>query len=102
MAGATKHQFTHDVDPYVMAGDPTSGLLPLISPEPVGTDSAGDARVQAYCFRMCTTDVPENRIEWPKPETYDETRTIASSGKWWTTRWALVPTPWIRTTSVGS
>jgi hypothetical protein len=72
LAGATKHQFTHDVDPYVLAGDPTSGLLPLISPEPVGTDGAGDARVQAYCFRMCTTDVPENRVAWPKPETYDE------------------------------
>jgi hypothetical protein len=23
---ATKHQFTHDVDPYVVPGDPTSGL----------------------------------------------------------------------------
>ena len=72
MARATKHQFTHDVDPYVVPGDPTSGLLPLISPDPIGTDGAGDARVQAYCFRMCTTDVPENRADWPKPATYDE------------------------------
>jgi len=72
LAHATKHQFTHDVDPYVVPGDPASGLLPLISPEPAGTDGAGDARVQAYCFRMCTTDVPENRAEWPKPAAYDE------------------------------
>jgi len=73
MAHATKHQFTHDVDPYVVPGDPSSGLLPLISPDPAGTDGAGDSRVQAYCFRMCTTDVPENRAEWPKPAGYDET-----------------------------
>lgn len=72
LANATKHQFTHDVDPYVVPGDPSSGLLPLISPEPAGTDGGGDGRVQAYCFRMCTTDVPENRIDWPKPATYDE------------------------------
>lgn len=72
-AHATKHQFTHDVDPYLVPGDPASGLLPLISPEPVGTDGDGDARVQAYCFRMCTTDVPDNRAEWPKPAAYDET-----------------------------
>jgi len=72
LAHATKHQFTHDIDPYVVPGDPASGLLPLISPEPAGTDGTGDARVQAYCFRMCTTDVPENRADWPKPAAYDE------------------------------
>jgi hypothetical protein len=31
----------------------------------------GDHRVQAYCFRMCLTDHPENRIPFPKPEGYD-------------------------------
>jgi hypothetical protein len=72
MARATKHQFTHDVDPYLVPGDPSSGLLPLISAEPAGADGDGDHRVQAYCFRMCTTDVPANRAEWPKPATYDE------------------------------
>ncbi len=69
---AVKHQFTHDVDPYVVPGDPTSGLLPLISAEPAGNDGDGDGRLQAYCFRMCTTDVPENRAEWTKPAVYDE------------------------------
>jgi hypothetical protein len=72
VAHAVKHQFTHDVDPYVRPGDPSSGLVPLVSPEPPGTDGAGDRRVQAYNFRMCTTDVPENRRPWPKPEGYDE------------------------------
>ena len=72
VAHALKHQFSHDVDPYVVPGDPASGLLPLISPEPPGSDGDGDSRVQAYNFRMCTTDVPENRHAWPKPAGYDE------------------------------
>ena len=32
----------------------------------------GDKRVQAYCFRMCLTDDPENRIPFKKPAGYDE------------------------------
>jgi hypothetical protein len=71
-ARAVAHQFTHEVDPYVKPGDPTSGLVPLVSADPPGVDGSGDSRVQAYNFRMCTTDVPENRREWPRPEGYDE------------------------------
>ncbi|MFM8579649.1 MAG: FAD-dependent oxidoreductase, partial [Planctomycetaceae bacterium] len=71
---AVSHQFTHDVDPYVVPGDATSGLVPLVQAEPPGTDGAGDHRVQAYNFRMCTTDVPENRLDWPQPEGYDAKR----------------------------
>jgi uncharacterized protein (TIGR03067 family) len=74
VARAVSHQFTHDVDPYVVPGDPSSGLVPLVSPEPPGADGSGDRRVQAYNFRMCTTDVPENRVEWPRPEGYDPAR----------------------------
>jgi hypothetical protein len=72
VAHATQHQFTHDVDPYVKPGDPSSGLVPLVSADPPGADGSGDHRVQAYNFRMCTTDVPENRRAWPEPEGYDE------------------------------
>jgi hypothetical protein len=72
VAHATKHQFTKDVDPYVKPGDPSSGLLPLVQKEPPGIDGEGDHRVQAYNFRMCTTDAPENRRAWPKPAGYDE------------------------------
>src|SRR5690606_37669673 len=59
------------VDPYVTPGDPTSGLLPRISADPPGEYGAGDHRVQAYCFRMCLTDDPENRVPFAKPEGYD-------------------------------
>jgi len=59
------------ISPYVVLGDPSSGVLPRISTEPPGIGGEGDHRVQAYCFRMCLTDVPENRIPFPKPAGYD-------------------------------
>ena len=65
------HQFIKDIDPYVKPGDPSSGLLPGIEKDP-GVEFSGDKKVQAYNFRMCTTDVPENRREWEKPANYDE------------------------------
>lgn len=68
---AVYHQFEHQVDPYIVKGKPQSGLLPGINPEPLAKDGTGDHRVQAYCFRMCTTDVPENQVDWVKPEDYD-------------------------------
>lgn len=65
------HQFTKQVDPYVTPGDPASGLLPGIEKVP-GEEYSGDRKVQAYNFRMCTTDIPENRRDWEKPVGYDE------------------------------
>ena len=66
------HQFSHAVDPYVKAGDPTSGLLPGIVGEDLSQRSGeGDHRVQAYCFRMCMTDDPGLKIEWPRPDGFD-------------------------------
>ena len=53
-------------------GDPKSGLLPNVEPyDPNEKDGQGDRRMQAYCFRMCLTDVPENRIPFKKPANYD-------------------------------
>jgi hypothetical protein len=68
---AVSHQFERPVDPYVVAGDPKSGLLPRIHAGPPGVDGEGDRRIQAYCFRMCLTDDPDNRVPFPKPEGYD-------------------------------
>ncbi|MEZ6111350.1 MAG: FAD-dependent oxidoreductase [Pirellulaceae bacterium] len=65
------HWFKKPVDPYVVPGDPSSGVLPRISPDPPGEKGEGDHRVQAYCFRMCLTNHDENRIPFPKPEGYD-------------------------------
>lgn len=71
-AMAKHHQFVKGVDPYVVKGDPKSGLLPFIDPAGPGAEGAGDKRVQAYCFRMCLTDHPDNRIPFAKPEDYEE------------------------------
>ena len=71
-AQATKHQLVKGLDPYVMPGDAASGLLPGIDPARPGADGSGDGRVQAYCFRMCLTDHPDNRLPWTKPDGYRE------------------------------
>lgn len=67
---AVHHQFVPGVDPFVVPGDRSSGLLPFIDPSEPRLDGSGDHRLQAYCFRMCMTDHPENRIPWPKPVGY--------------------------------
>lgn len=65
------HNFLSGVDPYVRKGDAKSGLLPNVVDKP-GIESNGDKKIQAYCFRMCLTDVPENRIPFKKPDDYRE------------------------------
>lgn len=65
------HQFPDSVDPYIIKGNSSSGLLPNVNQEP-GEEGSGDKKVQAYCFRMCLTNVPENRIPFEKPERYNE------------------------------
>ena len=66
------HRFTAKVDPYVIPGDPKSGLLPGIEAGPHPEDGSEDHRLQAYCFRMCMSLIPENRVPFPKPENYNE------------------------------
>jgi hypothetical protein len=59
------------ISPYRVPGDPRSGLLPRISAAPPGAFGQADNRIQAYCYRMCLTDHPGNRIPFEKPEGYD-------------------------------
>jgi hypothetical protein len=66
------HNFIDRVDPYIIKGDPTSGLLPFIVKGGPGIDGDADKGIQAYCFRMTLTDHPENRIPFAKPENYNE------------------------------
>ncbi|WP_145255957.1 FAD-dependent oxidoreductase [Planctomycetes bacterium Pan216] len=68
---ARSHQFDAPVDPYIVPGDPSSGLLPNIHPGPPGKEGEGDDRVQAYNFRMCLTTAPDNLVPFPKPDNYD-------------------------------
>jgi hypothetical protein len=67
-----KNQLPDGIDPYIKPGDPSSGLLPGVNADAGGKDGEGDHRLQAYCFRMCLTNVPENRVAIEKPAGYDE------------------------------
>jgi hypothetical protein len=68
------HYFKDKIDPYKIPGDPSSGLLPRISAEAPGENGSGDNRVQAYCYRLCLTQHPENKVPITKPEGYDSTQ----------------------------
>jgi hypothetical protein len=59
------------ISPYWVPGDPASGVLPRVSAAPPGEFGEGDRKVQAYCFRMCLSDHPENRIPFAAPAGYD-------------------------------
>jgi hypothetical protein len=60
-----------NISPYVIPGDSTSGVLPRISTEAPGENGSGDKRVQAYNYRLCTTNAEGNIVSFEKPENYD-------------------------------
>jgi hypothetical protein len=68
------HQFMFPVDAYLRRGDPQSGLLPGVGADGPGQPGRGDHRIQAYCFRTCLTDQPENQVPIAKPRGYDAQR----------------------------
>ncbi|MEM9589215.1 MAG: FAD-dependent oxidoreductase, partial [Planctomycetota bacterium] len=65
------HQLVKGVSARVDPDDPNSPWLPTIDPDGPGNEGDGDHRVQAYCYRMCLTTHPENRIPFAKPDGYD-------------------------------
>lgn len=67
--GQGGHNWPTPVDPYRVAGDPTSGLLPRVNADP-GIPGDGDDRIQAFCFRMWLTK--KNPLPFPKPTVYNE------------------------------
>lgn len=66
-----RHYFAKNISPYKVEGDPKSGLLPYVTAEKIGKNGEGDHKIQAYCFRMCLSSHPDNRIPFAKPEGYD-------------------------------
>jgi FAD dependent oxidoreductase len=70
----TAHQFPDGIDPYKVAGDPSSGLLWGISTAPLASTGSGDKLVQAYNFRLCLTSNPANQIPITRPANYDSTK----------------------------
>ncbi|MCU1233052.1 MAG: putative xanthan lyase, partial [Candidatus Solibacter sp.] len=94
------HQFPDGlrISAYVKPGDPASGLLPGIDATGPGVEGAGDKRIQTYCFRLCMTNAPENRLPIAKPAEYNERDfelllRYAESGKYHppTSKWDPLP-----------
>lgn len=67
----THGQFDKAVDPFVIPGDPASGLIHGVQDSATGEHGAPDESIQGYCFRLCLTKAPANRIPMGKPEGYD-------------------------------
>lgn len=92
-----KHWFASDISPYVVPGDPSSGLLPRVSGEDPGERHSGDNKIQAYCFRLCMSNYPDNRIPFPKPEDYDPmnyellARSLETGRKDWFEKFDAIP-----------
>jgi hypothetical protein len=91
------HYFKSNISPYKIPGDPSSGVLQLISTEPPGEYGSGDNKIQAYCFRTCMTNLDANRQPFPKPENYDSTqyelllRVFATGRRDWFNKFDAIP-----------
>jgi hypothetical protein len=58
------------LDPYLVKGDPSSGLLPLVNRGEPGTPGEPAPGVMAYCFRLCLSTA-DNRLPILPPPDYD-------------------------------
>lgn len=68
----TEHgQLDRRIDPYLVPGDPDSGLIFGVQDTPLGEHGAADESIQGYAFRLCLTKDPSNRIPIGKPVGYD-------------------------------
>lgn len=59
------------IDPFVVPGDPESGLLKWVEDDHGKPLGAADEYTQAYNYRYYTTDDPGRRIPISPPENYD-------------------------------
>ena len=58
------------IDPYVVPGDPKSGLIPLVDADHGLPRGAADDYTQAYNYRYYVTRDPDKRIPFEKPANY--------------------------------
>jgi Flp pilus assembly protein TadD len=74
LAGVQVHSRAHQFSVKVNGLGEAKKLLPFVQPGPAGTPGRGDRKVQAYNFRLCLTDRPDNRAAFPRPPGYDPAR----------------------------
>jgi hypothetical protein len=90
-ARSAPHNFQWRVDPYVVPGDPSSGVIEGVDPTPYSEEDHGkaDKRYQPFCFRVFATQ--KNPLPWPKPADYKPERyellkryvNAAPGSEWW-------------------
>ncbi|PYJ08544.1 MAG: xanthan lyase [Verrucomicrobia bacterium] len=71
-AGVQNPGGSYNYDPYVVPGNPASGLLPFVQPGSPGTPGQADDRLQTYNYRLCLTQNPTNQIPIAPPANYSE------------------------------
>ncbi len=62
------------LDPWVVKGDSSSGLLPLVMEGEPGIPGEPAPGVQAYCYRLCLSTDPDNSLPIAPPPDYDPKR----------------------------
>jgi hypothetical protein len=68
-----RHQFKAPVSPY----DDEGRLAPyVVRQDDLAPLGEGDGKIQAYCFRLCLTDVKENQVPIERPRDYDPKRFV--------------------------
>lgn len=67
----TYRQFEIKVDPYIIPGNPASGLIPTIQSGELGKQGTPSKYIQGYCYRLVLTRDLKNRIMVTKPGNYD-------------------------------
>ena len=69
-ANTPAHQFTWPLSAY----DTHHHLFPEVDPGPLAAPGSGDKKVQSYNFRLILTNDPVNRLPFPRPAGYDQSR----------------------------
>ena len=90
-ARASPHNFQWRVDPYVVPGDPKSGVIEGVDGTPYAAEDHGkpDKRYQPFCFRVFATK--KDPLPWPMPADYRPARyellkryvNAAPDSTWW-------------------
>lgn len=66
---ATIGQFVNPVDPYIIAGAPSSGLLYGVNPKIIGAAGTADATTMAFNYRLTLTK-QAGKLAIPAPDNY--------------------------------
>lgn len=67
---STKDQYNVNVDPYVVPGNPASGVITGVQNETVGVHGSGDDSAMGFCLRLPLTKNPANKIPITAPPGY--------------------------------